>query len=334
MKLTDITELLDSSFEEKYDLYINGMSLPSFEELSTLSENTKTIVLLPAGLYATASDRVTVYNRNDTSFDRAPALCLADAHLMENEKFHRFIEENGYKRIIVPFAELSDEAEYGAVRGYRWVGEWRSESLSYCQVVCLFTAEENPDKYRFFYSPNVRVITFDAMKGIVPVYRTIKAENTDKKFEITYKEAVKKAGRTVAVFFSTRTDCHRFAAFCKSRGRETAVVTGESTGDEIRNAVGRIIGGKASILLCTKSALSLFPLIKCDAVLYCGAPYSFTHHLRCALFGNDGTIIWCEDDFKEAERQINIFTTTYCEGVGDEIYSKKLNALHELKSQI
>lgn len=333
MKITDENhfELIESAFREKTDVAFPGFELPSFDELIQLCSSVNTVVLLPSKLYTSRSDNVSVFSRYDTVFSPAK-LCFADAHLMSTQAFRDYLENCDFRRMIIPFAELIDETEYGYCRGYRWVNEWRAETLHYCQLITLFSSSHDTEKYSAIWNAGQCLclnLSFPDKE-----YRVISCRDEKDKLSRALSETTKFAGRNTIVYFNTRTEADSFTRLCQSRAASVALVTGETTSDSIRATVNGFRKNAITVIAGTKSALSLFPVIKPQSVIICGIPFSENHLNRCLLTGTKGTVIYTDSDVLSARRLIENYVLQYCEGAGESIGKAKLSALEKIKMEL
>jgi len=330
MKFNELNEVITSAYSERKDVFVAGCSLPAFCELTEQTDGVRTIVLLPADLYETKEENVAVYARADTIFDKPASLCLANVHLMQNEEFCRFIEREGYRRIIISFAELADENEYGTDRGYRWTSEWRCSTLYNVQLVCLFSVPVDAELYRNVYGSLSPVY--------IDVYRKTHARiincNEKEKNRYLIKEATKKAGQKSLVLFPTRTQAEEFARTAASEGIRCALITGATDKQATRQQTGSFYNNRLSLIAGTKSALSLFPIVRADNVIISGVPYSAAHLERCSLMGLKTTVIFSDADVIRQLRLIEQYAENYCGEAASEIREYKMRLFEEILSDI
>lgn len=331
VKFSELTELIESSFYDKKDLFLYGTELPSAEELFALSAECKTAVALPSKLRPSAKDGITVCGGDRTHINPDSRLVFFDVSLISDCGFSSELIEWGIKRLVVPFAGLADEAEYGYSGRYALLGEMRRQATFYIQLVALFPRKYSAESFSFLYGVSDGIV-FDS--GESREYSVIKTNGKTDSFGLIFKEIFKKAGYTSFIYFPDRKTVSDFSAYCASRGEYVPVVTGASTCAEIKQRVSELSSGKCRALAGTKSLMSVYLLKKADNAIIFGVPFSSDCLQRFGLTAEKVKVVFSEEDYIRSVSLIKEYCEKYVPVFYDRTYQEKINRLNILYNKI
>lgn len=321
--------LVDAAFAEQKDVFLQ-CSAGDFSKF--FFGGVKTVLLLPGKVFPPAVFRYASVQLGcfyDVYSDGSRI--IADIRAMGNDVFRAYLTANGYRRLIVPFADCSDSAEYGHRQGFLWVWEYKAEISHFCQLVQIYSSayremntvlEINSDKKAVF-----------AGRADLPCLRIHETLSQPAKLYFTAQEIEKLAYGTHAVFFNSRNEASEFCAILKKRRTECVYLDGAVSTEEIKRRLERICYGDARVLVVTKSGIPLLPFMDIDKASLCGIPFSsgYLGRVADACRKSDIDIIFTESDFKRNAKILEYFRLKECD---EEIYRKRVEKLSEISDII
>ena len=321
------TELFSAALNAKSDVFIYRFSLPAADDIINICNGVKTAVVLPAKLYPSVNESISVFSLND-KYDFSANLIFFEARLFSVPEFRSSLICSDVQRIIVPFAELADDCEYGSLSGYSAIGEFRSQSLKYIQLIAFFSDGKGLQDFGYMYCSRQR-IDFSPETRLTD-FRVLPCRDTQERNGLILRQMKKSACNTCLVFFNTRTQCGEFRDYCRGKGIDFPVITGETPGTEIRRAAGLFKTSRCRFIVGTKSMLALFPLIRADNIIVAGIPYSKGHLRRMLSLGDKGAVIYSEDDKTKALDNIKDYCFNYRADIAQQLYDDKTAMLEEV----
>ena len=342
MKRDDVRRLNVAVADAGEDLYCVTGAVPLFAEtVAAFSCDGETpLVLLPGGFVPsgeTGGARLVSFAPRlpygASVFSFPEGVLAADIRLLGEASFRAFCRDRGVDRLIVPYAELADETEYGGRVAYGWIAEWRAELPYPLHVSALFSAarEDYGPFLSRFGSPGCTV----AVASDRPDFRSYELKDVTAKYAYTLELAERRAGVRTAVLFTDRREAEEFRRFVQRRGRRTLLFTGGSDDAERQAALERFSGGGA-LLIATKSVLPSALFFRADAVLFCGVPYSLSFLSRCASLSASGSLAccFCPEDIGTDINILRHFAGRRPEGERDSYFTEALSRLLEVKKLI
>ena len=340
MKHEDISRVAAAVPDAGEDFFCAVGAAPPYASLidTFCPDNTRTLLLTPGAFSppdgirrGSLSVRFDPEERYGYSvYALTDRLIAADVRLLGDAAFRQWCAEAKIGRILVPFAELADPAEYGGRSAYGWIGELRAELTRSVSVTALFS-EPLPDYGPFlsrFGSPGCTVIDASAAPSVF-AYETA---DVRKKYAYTLALAEKRATRRTAVFFTDRREAEEFQRFLHRQGKRALSLNGGMTVTEQKAALDAFTKGDG-MLIATKSAIPYALFYRADEAIFCGVPYSASLTVRCASFAAEGelTCCFCPDDFQTDVNIIRHFADLLPEEEREPYLAARLEALLKVK---
>ncbi len=321
--------LVGAAFAEQTDVVLQyrKADIPSI-----ISDGVKSVVFLPGAVFTdglcTAADECF-----DFGFDvyEIKGNLIADIRVLGNEGFRDYLTRNNYRRLVIAFAECADAAEYGHRQEFLWVREYRAEIEHFCQLVLIFTEgfDRTADCFRL-YSDGEAVF---AGERTLPDIRIYKCPSAASKFYFTANELEKLAFGNYAVFFNSRNEAARFAAFLQERNTRFVYIDGAVSPADMKKRLALVSSGEVRVVLATKSGLSLMPFVDIDKVFLCGMPFSVSHTGRIAAACKKDfvSIFFSESDIQRNKKILEYYRDTD----GDTaLYRKRVENFSEVSEII
>ena len=339
----DICRIVRAAADASEDLFCIVGVTPGFDALASLYflPEEPTLLLLP-GTFA-MPDRL-IREDHTPAFARTgfpprqvytitDGVLAADVRLLGDDAFRGFCEPRGIRHVLVPFAELADETEYGYRAAYGWIGEWRASLSSDLRVTALFSAppEDLGLFVRLFGSPGCTVI--DA--SVPPVLYAYETADVRKKYTYTFSLAQRFATKRTAVLFTDRREAEEFQRLLKKQGTAFLYLNGSLSAEQTHSAL-EAFADFNGLLIATKSALPSLLFYRADRVVFCGVPYSRAFLTRCASFSAEYALECCFCQ-KDIETDINIlkcFAENRPEEEREAFLSGTLQKLLAVKQQL
>lgn len=327
---TSIKELISVAFNDKKDVFLKN-EIPVINEL--YFDNVKTAVFLPASFYGNGkfpfSDYVKGASFSDylASFDNI----VSDIRFMSESSFREYLHKKKFRRLIVLFAECADTGEYGYREAFHWIGEFRAESDSFCQVVAFFSPVEN-HLQDYLQAFGCKEVIF-AGENTLPDIKVFEAVSPAAKFYYTASVAEKYAYKKVCVNFNSRAEASDFGRFLMKRGTSYLYFDGSLTYEEKEKVLNEYIEGKVRILIATKAFITETLFFHTDICIFCGVPFSLSHLYRSSLAAANSRIhiIFCEEDIERNEKISRSFAAVTNI---QEVYEKRQSRLFDIKKLI
>ncbi len=321
--------LVAAAFKDKSDVFLQ-CTIPDFAEL--FFDDVKTAVLLPGAVRPAVSYRSVsgdigcaygIYSEGDN--------IIADVRALGDEKFRYYLSRNKYLRLIFPFAECADAAEYGHRQEFLWAREYMAEISHFCQLVLIITAASEDVGACFkLYRDNEAVF---AGQRDFPDIKIYECSSAMAKFYCTANEIEKFAFGNHVIIFNSRNEASEFCAFLQKRKTDCVYIDGTLTACEMNIRLDSFVSGDVSVLIATKSGISLLPFIDVDKVLFCGVPFSSAHLGRIteACRSNCIKVIFCESDIVRNMKILEYFREKDCD---EELYLRRVKKLSEISEII
>ncbi len=342
MKQDDVRRLNVAVSDAGEDLYCVTGAVPLFAETAAAfsCDGERPLLLLPGGFVPSSKaggTRLASFSPHLPSGGNAYAfpqgVLAADIRLLGETPFRAFCRDRGVDRLIVPFAELADETEYGGRSAYAWIAEWRAELPDPLRVSALFSSpiEDYGPFLSRFGSPGCTV----AVASDRPDFRSYQLKDVAAKYAYTLELAERRAGSRTAVLFTDRREAEEFRRFAGRRGRRALLFTG-GLDDAGQQAALNAFAGGDGVLIATKSVLPSSLFFRADEVVFCGVPYSLSFLARCASFSASGdlTCCFCPEDIKTDINILRHFAERRPEGERDAYFTGALARLLEVKKLI
>ena len=283
-----LTELARGAYESRADLF-TVIPPECFYGIAGLftAEKERTLLLLP-GAFAVRDGYADVSQRFGGLYAAAEKgeVLAADIRLAGNDEFRAYIREQGFRHILVPFAELASPYEYGYRSSYAWIGEMRAEMPPGCRITALFSFPQE-DYTSFCKSFGCAECTVADLSAKADIQVFAASDIRDKLREIvSFTE--KHIGRT-AVIFTDRREAEEALRYFRKRGIRTLCIHGACSTSELSESLARFSGG-GYLLIATKSVIPSVLFFRADRVIYAGVPYSRAFAARCAAFSSSGEI--------------------------------------------
>ncbi|MBR3766837.1 MAG: hypothetical protein IKL10_01185 [Clostridia bacterium] len=327
---TSIKELITAAFNDEKDVFLKN-EFPVINEL--YFDNVKTAVFLPGSFYGGKDFPFSDYLKGATFTDYLTSNdnIVSDIRFMGEASFREYLHKNKFKRLIVLFAECADTGEYGYREALRWIGEFRAENDSFCQVVAFFSPVETDFEY-YLTAFSCREVIF-AGENTLPDIKVFEAVSPAAKFYYTASVAEKYAYKKVCVYFNSRTEASDFGRFLMKRGTSYLYFDGSLAVDEKKKVLNEYIEGKVSILIATKAFITETLFFYSDICIFCGVPFSLSHLYRSSLAAENSRlhIIFCEEDIERNEKISRSFAAVTNL---QEVYEKRQNRLFDIKKLI
>ena len=312
MENDDVRRLSSACREAGEDLFCVTGALPVYHTFAAMFcvPDEQTLLVLP-GTFAVPEhllkeDLSSVFARADYAALRlcvlSEGVMAADVRLLGDERFRTYCESLGVSHLLVPFAELADEYEYGGKSAYSWIGEWRASLPCDLRVTALFSIpfpDYSPYVARFA-SPGCTVV--DASDE--PSVYAYQFEDVKSKYAYTLELAQRHANRRTAVFFTDRREAEEFRRFLRNSGIDSFYVNGSLTAEGQRKELEAFRKG-IGVLIATKSVLCDCLFYRTDKAIFCGVPYSAAFVSRCASFSEENALTCCFCP-KDIDTDINI----------------------------
>lgn len=342
MKQDDVRRLNVAVSDAGEDLYCVTGAVPLFAETAAAfsCDGERPLLLLPGGFVPggeTGGARLAPFAPHlpygGHAFSFPDHVLAADVRLLGEAPFRAFCRDRGVDRLILPFAELADETEYGGRSAYAWIAEWRAELPYPLRVSALFSSpiEDYGPFLSRFGSPGCTV----AVASDRPDFRSYQLKDAAAKYAYTLELAERRAGSRTAVLFTDRREAEEFRRFAGRRGRRTQLFTGGLDDAGQQEALTAFSGGDG-LLIATKSVLPSSLFFRADQVVFCGVPYSLSFLARCASFSVNGdlTCCFCPEDIKTDINILRHFAERRPEGERDGYFTEALSRLLQVKIMI
>jgi|GEM_PF-3528188 len=312
MKLTDkeVSDLIKASDLNGKDNFFIFSSMPDKRDIEDHA----------ASFYG----RSLVLSARKTFFNNGEKVIYADIKAAADDDFGEFLVRENIEEILLPFYECADVHEYGFRASYALLAEVRAATEKRFHLTGYsLNAPEDEDVFSLF---GTKSCIFAGIKK-ESVYKGIKTESPRSRFYYTAAECEKSPLKKTAVMFSTRSLTEEFSLFLYKRRTPFALIHGGMEEAKQREELNSFISGERNVLLTTKFIIPSYSLIKADALIYCGLPYSASHLNRCGSLSKQNTVkcVFCEEDISLTQNLIRSFAEEL--GMDDPKYIEKRNKM-------
>lgn len=343
MNQEDLRLLSAAVREAGEDLFCVTGALPTYETLADafVSRDENTLLLLPGpfslpdsfGAVPPAEPFEAQARFGYSVFRLADGVLAADVRMLTDQGFRAYCGDRRVSHLLIPFAELSDEIEYGYRSAYGWIAELRAELPFPLRVTALFSIPQAD------YS---RQISLFGCSGCTVVdaslplsYYSFEMADVRSKYAYTLELAQRRVTRRTAVLFTDRREAEEFRRYCGKCGVRTLYINGATDKPDRKRALELFEKGEG-ILVATKSVLPSAVFYRADEVIFCGVPYSRAFMSRCASLSSDGTLncCYCRQDFRTDTNILKHFAELKPDDLKERYFADAAARLTEVKKLI
>lgn len=341
MELCDkaAVDLIKAAAGEQTDVFLLPSRMPSGRELVFFSQCPEggTAIVFPREPVIPKNVPALVYRNGVFYGESSRKLLFADAGSFADDEFTGFLRKNGFRRLIVPFADAAAPFAGAHSGQMSLIGEYRASVPEYVQLIAVFasdmTGETEKDFVRIFSCGRYAVAGTPSKRGM----RSVEFLSREGTFHFAADECEKRGEGRTAVFFNDRLNAVDFVRFMKKRGTPCAVFHGGMTYEEKKNALNTFSSDENGVIAATGAFLptSLF----CDIrnAVFCGIPseIGYNQMIRSAVPGGED-LLWtfCPDDIKRAAGSIYSYASFLPESEKEIFLRLRMRALENILKQI